>query len=204
MPKINMTDENTPSATLSIEETDAGLEVTIDTERLHLVSVTEQQTAVYQALFTDKDVLKSFGTGIPRKDEEIQQDVTTWSQRWKLNDPFSSLAVFMQESDDVIGQVVLEHGRYPGESELGYLFAPRHWGKGIATEAVTPVVEQYAHELAKRKCKVNGQPFTTLFATARENNHASNKILKKVGMTLEETKERFCHMRHHYRKTMTT
>lgn len=191
------------SATIGFDETDEGLTVTIDTERLRLTSVTEKEKELYYTyLYSDQEVMEKFATGVTRTQEAAQGSVITWMERWKSKNPFSSLAVNTQDHDEFVGQVVLGYGEHPGESELAYLFAKKHWGQGLGTEAVTPVVKLYAHELAKKQYKVNGQPFTTIVATARVDNVGSVKILEKTGMTLEKEEEKFGHMRKHYRKTV--
>jgi RimJ/RimL family protein N-acetyltransferase len=192
------------TAEVGFDETDEGLTVTIDTERLRLTSVKQEDDKQYHAtLFGDVDVMKKFGTGDTRNPEQVTERVKGWADRWKKKIPFSSLAVRKQTDDNVIGQVVLGFGDAPGESELAYLFGREHWGQGFGTEAVLPVVKQYAPALASKKYEIDGQPFSTITATSRVDNPASIKILEKAGMTVEKQEEKFGHMRNHYRKTLT-
>jgi len=200
MKNFKIISQEAQSATIGFDETDEGLTVTIDTERLRLTSVTEKEKkSFYTYLYGDQEVMEKFATGETRTQQAVQRRVTTWIDRWQSKNPFSSLAVNTHD-DEFVGQVVLEEGDNPGESELGYLFAKKHWRQGFGTEAVTPVVKLYAHELAKKQYKINGQPLTTIVATARTDNIGSVKILEKTGMTLEKEEEKFGHMRKHYRK----
>lgn len=190
------------NAEVGFDETDEGLTVTIDTERLRLTSVKQEDDRQYHAtLFGEADVMKKFGTGNTRNLEQVVERVKGWVDRWKNKIPFSSLAVRQQDDDNVIGQVVLGMGNNPGESELAYLFGKEHWGKGFGSEAVGSVVNQYAPELAK-KYEIQGQLFSTITATSRVDNVASIKILEKAGMKIEKQEEKFGDIRNHYRKTL--
>lgn len=75
-------------------------------------------------------------------------------------------------------------------SELAYIFHTKYWGKGLGTEAVTAVVQDYAPELANKEYLVNNNTFQAICATSRQDNPASKKILlfqgmKKIGETFK-------------------
>lgn len=78
------------------------------------------------------------------------------------------------ESDDFL----IEHqGRVIGKAgawklpEIGYLLHPDHWGKGLATEALTAVI---AHLFA-------AHPVADLIAEVDPRNLASLRVLQKLG-----------------------
>lgn len=204
MKEFDLTTQHIP-ASINFDETDEGLTVTIDTERLRLTSVIENERSFYYThIYGDAEVMKLFGTGETLSQEETNTYVTTWIERWKSGNPFGSLAIHHKEDDKIVGHVVLGPGgsesRVPSQAVLGYQIAKQHQGRGFASEAVVPVVQQYGYELAKKKYHVNGQPFKTLVATVHPDNPASEKIIQKAGMIYEKDEEEYGHMRRHYRK----
>ncbi len=64
-----------------------------------------------------------------------------------------------------------------GEVEIGYALAPQAWGKGLATEAVTALVDAVFN--------LTGTP--RLRANSRLGNFASRRVLEKTGFTYIDT-----------------
>lgn len=62
-----------------------------------------------------------------------------------------------------------------GRAEVGYVFNPKYWGMGIATEAVSAVVEFAFKELEANRVE----------AKFIEGNAASLRVSEKCGMTFE-------------------
>ena len=63
--------------------------------------------------------------------------------------------------------------------DFGYIFAQRYWGRGIATEAVrAPVEWAWAQAEVLR-----------VWATCHSDNAASARVLEKLGLMLEATRE---------------
>lgn len=60
-------------------------------------------------------------------------------------------------------------------AELGYWVAQPYWGKGIATSAVSQIIEYGSKKL----------PITRIFARPFSNNKPSQRVLEKAGMGLE-------------------
>lgn len=175
---------------------DNHLTVTIETERLHMQSVTSEQTGTYVTLLESTENMAMFADGQAWATEKTRQRVSTWVSRWHQNIPFSSLAVTKNDSDDFIGHVVLGYGDDPGCSELAYVFDKKYWGHGYGKESVKTVVKEYAPELVKRNYKVEGNEFTSVVATARSDNDASIKILEATGMKCVKEDIKFGHNRH--------
>jgi ribosomal-protein-alanine N-acetyltransferase len=68
------------------------------------------------------------------------------------------------------------HPRVAGERSIGYALARDHWGNGLMAEALRAVLR---HEF-----EVRGTP--QVQATCEVANHASARVLQKVGMRREE------------------
>jgi ribosomal-protein-alanine N-acetyltransferase len=177
------------------------LRVTIDTERLHLRSVTssDEDCISYAALFGDKEVMCRYATGETKTAEEIESRIkNVWVKRWHQNDPYAGLVVCKNDTDEFVGSVAMGYGDAPGESELGYLFMKKYWGKGFGTEAVTAVVTEYAPETIARGYKLEGKALEKITATARPDNPASVRILEKLGMHKTGEEVKYGALRTHY------
>lgn len=60
-----------------------------------------------------------------------------------------------------------------GRAELGYMFAPAHWGKGYATEMAAALI---AHAWSR-------YDWPEIFAAALSENPASSRVLLKLGFS---------------------
>lgn len=65
----------------------------------------------------------------------------------------------------------------PSEIELGYLFAPEFWGRGLATEATAALVDSV----------FSLTPVGTIAASTRVTNGASRRVLEKCGFAYVDT-----------------
>jgi len=177
------------------------LAVTIDTERLHIRSVepSEEDFNSYATLFGDQEVMVKFATGQTKTREDMETRIKdVWVKRWHQNDPYSSFAVFKNDTDDFLGHVVIGHGDAAGQSELAYLFMKSHWGKGFGTEAVTAVVKEYAPATIEEGYTLDGKTLEMITATARPDNPGSVRILEKLGMHKIGEEEKYGALRHHF------
>jgi len=80
----------------------------------------------------------------------------------------------LKSDDRAIGTIAAGEVR-PGVAEIGYLLARRHWGQGLAREAVTWMLDLlFIGEGWRRVC-----------ADTDPDNEASNRLLRSLGFTLE-------------------
>jgi RimJ/RimL family protein N-acetyltransferase len=77
-----------------------------------------------------------------------------------------------------VGRVGLFHVRSPaappalqGQREIGWTFAPAHWGKGYATEAAQAVIAHAFDALA----------LPVLYAQTSDSNAASTRMMQRLG-----------------------
>ncbi len=89
------------------------------------------------------------------------------------NDEAISVKIVIFEGD-VVGNIV--SWEQSGERVVGYWFGKQHWGKGIATAALS----QFLHHVKERP----------LFAHVVKHNVASIRVLQKCGFTIS-SKGRF-------------
>jgi RimJ/RimL family protein N-acetyltransferase len=80
--------------------------------------------------------------------------------------------VFIRPAQDSKSALELGWTR-PGEEEIGYRFRRTAWGRGIATEAATPLVQTAAADPAT----------TAVVACALSGNERSLRVLEKLGLS---------------------
>lgn len=86
------------------------------------------------------------------------------------------MIVELKDTKEVIGTIDIVH-IHEGANyvEIGYVYGPRFWGKGYATEALKAVIKFCFEDL-----KVN-----LVEAVHSEDNIASGKVMKKANMKYE-------------------
>ncbi|MFC7275442.1 GNAT family N-acetyltransferase [Paractinoplanes rhizophilus] len=153
------------------------MERTLRTERLVLRPVRDEDVDRIMEYRTRPEVTR----WLLRKDADAEFLRQWW--RSVADDPDNhSMAVTLDGL--VIGTVSLEvHDGMgqPGmpprtEAEIGYIFDPAHGGRGYATEAVLAMIAHAFDRLGVRR----------LTAGCYADNHASVRILEKVGMRREQ------------------
>lgn len=85
-------------------------------------------------------------------------------------------AVTERGSDTAIGSVGFtgrRRGSYAREDELGYALHPAFWGRGIMPEAAAAVVSHGFQDLG----------LEAIWCSHYEDNHASRRVIEKLGFT---------------------
>ena len=77
---------------------------------------------------------------------------------------------------DAIGSISLE-SRGKDRLALGYVLAPKDWGKGLATEAALAMID----------AGFGLTPAVEILASVRVENEASRAVVEKCGFTLQST-----------------
>ena len=83
--------------------------------------------------------------------------------------------LILRENTSLIGYCgfsVRDYGEYEGETEIGWLLAREHWGKGLATEAARAILE---FGLSKWR-------FKRVISSARPENSQSLRVMDKIGL----------------------
>ncbi len=84
------------------------------------------------------------------------------------------LAVIVRRTGKLVGACDLALGA-PGEADIGYMLAPRHWGHGYATELATALVAFGLGQLALKRVS----------AIVAIENDRSRRVLEKAGLQWE-------------------
>lgn len=176
------------------------LKVTIDTERLHLESATLSERCYnpFVRLFGDEKVIEKFATGKTKTEKEVLDRIATWVGRWQKKDPYSGMAVFKNDTDELLGHVVLGHGDAPGQSELAGLGFSNHWNQGFGKEASAAVVKDYAPATVAEGYTLEDKTLERITATARPDNPASLHLLEHLGMHKAAEEVKFEALRSHF------
>lgn len=150
------------------------MKAVLETPRLILRSFTlDDVDAMYQ-LMTVPDVIRYVGN----KPAQSKQDVLDYLQQHPLRDyqiyGYGRFACVWKETGQVIGFSGIKLLEEISETELGYRFLPEYWGKGLATEAGSAVIEF-----------AQGLGLTRLVAVIHPDNEGSKQVATKLGFSLE-------------------
>ncbi len=147
----------------------------IETERLILRRFAADDAAAMRAVLCDPEVMRFSLLGTMAADA-VDGWVVAQRDNPQLADGLGRRAIELRATGAVIGFVGLGDGpspREPGDAELGYRLARRHWGRGYATEATRAVVD-YGLSILK---------LPRILGLVDPQNRASVHVLRKIGMT---------------------
>ncbi|WP_308295609.1 GNAT family N-acetyltransferase [Streptomyces odontomachi] len=141
----------------------------ITTERLRLRPLTDADTDWWVRLHADAEVNRFVGSYTHEQAaarlSEIQQQ---WAQRGH-----GLCAVELRSTGQAIGRCGLHWWEQFDETEIGWTFARRHWGRGYATEAARSVLTWGFDALG---CK-------QITSMIHQDNTASSAVAQRLGFT---------------------
>lgn len=146
-----------------------------ETERIFFSVWLETDTALAEQLWGDKKVTHFIAkNGFFSKDEVIQRLSLEIQSQEEFG--FQYWPVFLKKTDMFVGCCGLHHYDLENRiAELGFHLVPEAWGKGLADEAARAVIS-YAKAQTDLKA---------LFAGHHPENHASKKLLQKLGFEFQ-------------------
>ena len=124
-------------------------------------------------IFSDPDVIRHLGTGLPVPRAETEKALTGIIKHWERHS-FGRWAAVFKPTGKLIGYGGLRS--FQDTPELVYLLAKPYWGIGLATEMAR----------ASLRFGFVEQRFERIVAMTKVANHASQHVLKKVGMSFEK------------------
>ena len=149
-------------------------EIMIETNRLILRLMNENDIDDILKIFTDKNVMKSFDLQSFNREQ-----MKKWVDR-NLNHQnkygYGLFSVILKSNQELIGDCGLEHTEFEEKPcvEIGYDFLSKYWNQGYATEAAK-AVKDYAIE----KLNIDSKSICSFI---RKNNKASQRVSEKIGM----------------------
>ena len=144
----------------------------IETERLILRPPTEVDAPEMRAIFGDLRVMQWLDRDQPEDDAQILERARRHERFFR--ELGYCLYLARRKSDGALvgdaGVCPIE-GKGPG-TEIGWRFAPAHWGNGYATEAArAALADAYART-----------DLDEIIAIARADNVRSQRVMRKLGM----------------------
>ncbi len=129
------------------------------------------------AVYSDPDGMRYVGHGQPITRAECEEwfkvTETNYSKRG-----YGMFALELLASGEVVGFAGLVHPGGQPEPEIKYALRRSHWGQGLASELVLPLLRYGA--------KTHGMQ--RIIATVAPGNLASQRVLAKAGMSLATTR----------------
>lgn len=146
---------------------------TIRTDRLVLRGWREDDEVPFALLNADPEVSR-FITGRPMTPEETAVFVDRIELHWEQRG-YGLWAAEDAGSGDFLGYVGLSHHRwYPDDVEIGWRLARASWGRGLATEAATAIVDHAFGPIGLDR----------IISIIHRDNIASRRVAEKTGLTI--------------------
>ncbi len=149
----------------------------ISSERCYLREWTVDDAGFLYELNSDPEVLEYTGDEAFSSLESAQGFIKSYTHY--KDHGFGRWLVCLKETDTPIGFCGLrKHNDYV---DLGFRFMKKHWGKGYATEVSEACLQYGFHDLN----------LDSIIARVAIDNHASIRVIEKLGMSF--WKEDLCH-----------
>ena len=159
------------------------MKIFVETERLILRELLPSDLEGMFELDSDPRVHRFLGEKPVKSIEESEKIIAYVREQYEQRG-IGRWAAIEKSSGDFIGWSGLKLNTTPlnGKTnfyDIGYRLIPRYWGKGYATESARPALD-YGFQTLNLK---------VIYGAALIDNHASNRILKKLGLTYIENFE---------------
>jgi len=144
--------------------------VQLETERLIIrESVTDDAQDLFE-MDSDPVVQRYTGDVMPASVSETADRIANYKDYKKYG--YGRWTTILKETNEIIGWCGLKYLEDINETDLGYRWKQKHWGKGYATEASMACLKYGFEELN----------LPQIVAQVLEDNGASIRVLEKVGM----------------------
>jgi [ribosomal protein S5]-alanine N-acetyltransferase len=150
--------------------------VTLETARLVLREFSDDDAPAVHAYAADPEVVRYLDWGPNAPEETAGFLALARSAREAVPRTAYHLAIVLKAADRLIGGCRIEiRSAANGSGDLGYVLDRQHWGRGYATEAMRALMDFGFGRLALHR----------IWATCDVDNHASARVLGKLGMRRE-------------------
>lgn len=148
------------------------MEIIIETPRLLLRKKVVEDAPFFFELNSDPLVTQYTGDGAFKNIQEAEEIVKYVIGQYEKNG-YGRWLVAEKETGAPLGWCGLKYHDDTQETDLGYRFMQKYWGKGYATEAALACID-YGFKILK---------LNRIYGQAMKENVNSINVLKKVGMT---------------------
>ncbi|MBO5353910.1 MAG: GNAT family N-acetyltransferase [Lachnospiraceae bacterium] len=142
-----------------------------ETERCIIRELAEEDMDDLYEILTDREVAKYLPVKEGDREEEMEKLISYVSCVYSFYG-YGYWGVFSRATGELIGRAGFKEGSYP--LEAGYVIKRAEWGKGLATEVLSALVQYAEQEL---DC-------TEVFVKIDEENKASARVAQKCGVTM--------------------
>ncbi|WP_248765972.1 GNAT family N-acetyltransferase [Pseudomonas protegens] len=151
----------------------------LHTPRLNLRPLNAHDWELFLALHSDPENLRYVCDPLSRM--QIEERFTSRLPHWDRDcDHWLCLVIRDRHSGEELGFTGLRVSDRPSaEAEVGYLLAPGHQGKGLATESLRALMQYARHSLGIKR----------LVATVTDGNVASCQVLERCGFVFQQRDE---------------
>lgn len=157
------------------------MQINIETERLFIREIRDEDERGLFELDADPDVHRYLGNQPVKTMEEIRK-VIAFIQRQYQENGIGRWAVIEKSTGNFIGwtglkRMTVQVNNHLNYYDLGYRFIKKYWGKGYATEtAIATLIHGF-----------KTMNLEAIYAMVDIENHASRRVLEKVGLECLET-----------------
>ncbi len=146
----------------------------LETERLILRELSIEDAQHFYDLNTDPLVIRYTGDAAFENVEAAKSFLENYEQYKKYG--YGRWATILKSTGEWIGWCGLKYEIQIAETDLGYRFFRKHWGKGYATESAEASLKYGLEHLGLKR--IIGRSF--------KENLPSIKVLQKIGMVYEK------------------
>ena len=116
---------------------------TLETERLILRQMTDQDASDLFAYYSNRDVSKYLDWFGPESEEHAKKLIAYWCEQYQ-EDTFMRFGIALKDDNKIIGTIPINPVRGPFRwmlpIVLGYDLSRDYWNQGIMTEALEAVI----------------------------------------------------------------
>ena len=151
----------------------------METERLTLRRFTAGDVEKLVALDSDPEVMRYLNGGAPTPRAVIEREILPgFMTSYAPGGVHGVWALIERGGGAFLGWASLRPDiKRPGEASLGYRLRREAWGQGYATEAARALLRAAFRDSALQR----------VTATTYQDNHASRRVMERLGMTLALT-----------------
>ena len=147
----------------------------IETERLVLRVLSENDARDLFDIFSDHEVMKYWNTAPWSSIDEARSFITSSVEAMNINTELT-LGIYLKESGQLLGKIMLfNYQKESRRAEIGFGVSRKFWGQGIVFEAGSALVNHAFNALHLRRIEAEIDP----------NNTSSGKALDRLGFVKE-------------------
>ena len=151
-------------------------ETIFETRRLRCRHWLPEDLPTIHAVYGDPAVVRWVDDGEPISFADCERWMTVTQSNYDRRG-YGMFALEARASGEIVGFCGLVHPGDQETPEVKYAFAQSHWGRGLATECVSALLD----------CGVRRFGLTGIMATVASENEASRRVMLKVGAKHTDT-----------------